>query len=130
MKPQSDILRIRKAFDALDVLNTKAMRNYREVLLDLNLKEERNHRKHETDAFALTVRDAAKLHSVVWIARYLSNAQQMPALKGILSLRSSCIYAAACVDQYGAELLTALTPHDIGYLADLDYAELVCRKSG
>lgn len=119
--------RVGKAYDALDFLNDISTGKYRDECLHIAVVEERRHRRNDTDKFALTVCQTAKMDTVRRIAIYLSNKERMLSIGDILTYKASAVYAAALVDQHGAQIKTALEPHDIGWLADLDYVKLINR---
>lgn len=119
--------RVGKAYDALDFLNDIGAQKYLLDCYNHALEEERRHRRNETDRFDLTVAQTAKMDTVRRIARFLSNADRMPDISAVLHFKASSLHAAALVHEYGARIKTALEPHDIGWLADLDYVKLINR---
>ncbi len=130
MQTQPIIKSVRKAFDALHVLEQISWTHYQSEYFDLCKAEEKSHRgflpdfntSHTLDTAGVT--DAAKLFAVKRIAEYM-NGEKPPSGKDYLHIQKSCFYAAGLVDEFRDKIAETWASFDISELAELDYCKIV-----
>ncbi len=127
-KEQKEIVkRINKAFSKLYVLSNITWTPYRDDLFNMNRKDEKQHRVGDWSEYhkdAASISDCAKMFTVKHIAQNLLTIEKWK-IKDLLSIRKSCLYAQAIVENYGDKIRKAWLDEDIKYLANLDYVSLV-----
>jgi hypothetical protein len=120
---------IEKAFSALHAANIQRPGEFGSIddkLLSLCVDGERKYRKWAGPRPGLSVRNAAKLFAV----RFLAEALEKPGrytLRHILEIRHEALYAQAYAELFGAEIRAAWDAAGVTVadLLALDYAELV-----
>lgn len=133
MKTTKDKIRMmRRAYDALEMLNNIKWTRYRDDLFAECRDEERRHRtgdfneSHTSDT--ISVYDAGKMFAVKRIAEYM-NRSKLPAIADYLNIQRSCFTAAALVENYREQIAKAWAEFDLAELASLDYCEFVKVKA-
>lgn len=119
--------RIDAAYAALDFLNDKTMTRYRDTCFKLAASEERRHRRGDP-GYRGTIAQCARFFVVYRMAQHVLYVPSMPTIAGVIRYQPSMIYAASLVANYKVEIHAALKPHDIAWLAALDYVKLYCEK--
>jgi hypothetical protein len=125
-KKQKEIIKkVNQAFSKLHVLSNITWSPYRDVLFDLNKKDEKQHRfNRPLSDFETSINDCAKMFTVKHLAESLLNISKWK-VKDLLIIKKSCIYAQAVVENYRDVIVTAWKDEDIKYLASLDYISLI-----
>lgn len=124
MSNRKDIERINSAFEALEVLNFGWTREERDKVFAFAVEEEELHRGSET-RFRCTIEEAARMTVVRDLAAFVTDTVPIPTIAQVISFRPSHIYAASIAANYRTEIMDALKPHNILWLASLDYVKLV-----
>jgi len=127
-KHQKDTIKlVNEAYYKLSTLNNISWTAYRDELFNMNLKDEKQHRKAfggEVREYETPMADCARLFSVKHIAEALMKPNRYK-IADILRIKKSCIQAQALVDNYQDRILEAWAGFDIQALADLDYILLI-----
>ena len=127
MNKKETIKLINEAYYKLDCLNNISWTKYRDRLFDMNKTSEKQHDRGRPEGTSkgITITEAAKLFTVVWIAEYLTEAKKAPDAKDYINVRAEAFYAYSCAMQYKAEILKAWEGMDIESIASIDYADLM-----
>ena len=127
-KHQKDTIKlVNEAYYKLSTLNNINWTAYRDELFNMNLKDEKLHRRafgSETRNYEASMADCARLFSVKHIAEALIKPDRYK-IADILRIKKSCIQAQALVDNYQDRIIDAWKAFDIQTLADLDYILLI-----
>jgi len=116
---------IDKAFSQLHILSNITWTPYRDVIFDLNKKDEKQHRFNRPSSdFETSVNICAKMFTVKNIAESLLNVEKYK-VKDLINIRKSAIYSQSVVENYRDKILDAWKDQDLKYLADLDYIALI-----
>ena len=116
---------IDKAFSQLHILSNITWTPYRDVIFDLNKKDEKQHRFNRPSSdFETSVNICAKMFTVKNIAESLLNVEKYK-VKDLINIRKSAIYSQSVVENYRDKILDAWKDQDLKYLANLDYLALV-----
>lgn len=118
---------INDAYFKLDCVNNISWTKYRDRLFDMNKEGEKQHDqgRPEGTTRGITITEAAKLFTVVWIAEYLTKAKKEPDPKNYINMREEAFYAYSLAMTYRKEIKEAWKEIDIMELAKIDYAELM-----
>jgi hypothetical protein len=127
-KHQKDTIKLaNSAYYKLQTLNNINWTAYRDELFNMNLKDEKQHRKafgSETRNYEASMSDCARLFTVKHIAEALIKPDRYK-VADIIRIKKSCIQAQALVDNYQDRILEAWKGFDFQVLADLDYILLI-----
>ena len=116
---------IDKAFSQLHILSNITWTPYRDVIFDLNKKDEKQHRFNRPSSdFETSINICAKMFTVKHIAESLLNVEKWK-VKDLLSIKKSCLYSQSVVENYRDKIVKAWIDQDLKYLADLDYIALI-----
>ena len=116
---------IDKAFSQLHILSNITWTPYRDVIFDLNKKDEKQHRFNRPSSdFETSINICAKMFTVKNIAESLLNVEKYK-VKDLINIRKSAIYSQSVVENYRDKILDAWKDQDLKYLADLDYIALI-----
>ena len=116
---------IDKAFSQLHILSNITWTPYRDVIFDLNKKDEKQHRFNRPSSdFETSINICAKMFTVKHIAESLLNVEKYK-VKDLINIRKSAIYSQSVVENYRNKILDAWKDQDLKYLADLDYIALI-----
>lgn len=127
-KHQKDTIKlVNEAYYKLSTLNNINWTAYRDELFNMNLKDEKQHRKAfggETRNYETPMADCARLFTVKHIAEALIKPDRYK-IKDMLHIKKSCIQAQALADNYQDRINEAWKGFDIKTLAELDYILLI-----
>jgi hypothetical protein len=127
-KHQKDTIKlVNSAYIKLSTLNNINWTPYREELFNMNLKDEKQHRKAfggEVREYEAPMADCARLFVVKHIAEALIKPNRY-TIKDTLHIKKSCIQAQALVENYEHRIIEAWHIFDFQLLADLDYILLI-----
>jgi hypothetical protein len=127
-KHQKDTIKlVNEAYYKLSTLNNINWTAYRDELFNMNLKDEKQHRKAfggETRNYETPMADCARLFTVKHIAEALFKPDRYK-IKDMLHIKKSCIQAQALADNYQDRINEAWKGFDIKILAELDYILLI-----
>jgi hypothetical protein len=116
---------IDEAFNQLHILSNITWTPYRDVLFEMNKKDEKQHRFNRPSSdFEASVNDCAKMFTVKHIAESLLNTEKW-TIKDLLTIKKSCTYSQSVVENYRDKIEEAWKDQDIKYLANLDYISLI-----
>jgi len=116
---------IDKAFSQLHILSNITWTPYRDVIFDLNKKDEKQHRFNRPSSdFETSVNICAKMFTVKNIAESLLNVEKYK-VKDLINIRKSAIYSQSVVENYRDKILDAWKDQDLKQLANLDYIALI-----
>lgn len=125
---QKDTIKLaNEAYYKLQTLNNINWTAYRDELFNMNLKDEKQHRKAfggEVREYETPMADCARLFSVKHIAEALIKPNRY-AIKDMLHIKKSCIQAQTLVENYQDRITEAWKGFDFQALADLDYILLI-----
>jgi hypothetical protein len=127
-KHQKDIIKlVNEAYYKLSTLNNINWTPYRDELFNMNLKDEKQHRKAfggEVREYETPMADCARLFVVKHIAEAFIKPNRH-TIKDILHIKKSCIQAQALVENYQDRISEAWKGFDIQALSELDYILLI-----
>ena len=127
-KHQKDTIKlVNEAYYKLSTLNNINWTPYRDELFNMNLKDEKQHRKAfggEVREYETPMADCARLFVVKHIAEAFIKPN-LHTIKDILHIKKSCIQAQALVENYQDRINEAWKGFDVQVLADLDYILLI-----
>jgi hypothetical protein len=127
-KHQKDTIKlVNEAYYKLSTLNNINWTPYRDELFNMNLKDEKQHRKAfggEVREYETPMADCARLFVVKHIAEAFIKPNRH-TIKDILHIKKSCIQAQALVENYQDRINEAWKGFDVQVLADLDYILLI-----
>jgi hypothetical protein len=127
-KHQKDTIKlVNEAYYKLSTLNNINWTPYRDELFNMNLKDEKQHRKAfggEVREYETPMADCARLFVVKHIAEAFIKPNRH-TIKDILHIKKSCIQAQALVENYQDRISEAWKGFDIQALSELDYILLI-----
>lgn len=127
-KHQKDTIKlVNEAYYKLSTLNNINWTPYRDELFNMNLKDEKQHRKAfggEVREYETPMADCARLFVVKHIAEAFIKPNRH-TIKDILHIKKSCIQAQALVENYQDRINEAWKGFDIQALSELDYILLI-----
>jgi hypothetical protein len=127
-KHQKDTIRlVNEAYYKLSTLNNINWTPYRDELFNMNLKDEKQHRKAfggEVREYETPMADCARLFVVKHIAEAFIKPNRH-TIKDILHIKKSCIQAQSLVENYQDRIVEAWKGFDIQALSELDYILLI-----
>ena len=127
-KHQKDTIKlVNEAYYKLSTLNNINWTAYRDELFNMNLKDEKQHRKAfggEVREYETPMADCARLFVVKHIAEALIKPNRY-TIKDTLHIKKSCIQAQALVENYQDRISEAWKGFDIHALSELDYILLI-----
>jgi hypothetical protein len=127
-KHQKDTIKlVNEAYYKLSTLNNINWTPYRDELFNMNLKDEKQHRKAfggEVREYETPMADCARLFVVKHIAEAFINPNRH-TIKDILHIKKSCIQAQSLVENYQDRIVEAWKGFDIQALSELDYILLI-----
>ena len=127
-KHQKETIKLaNEAYYKLQTLNNINWTPYRNELFEMNLKDEKQHRKAfggEVREYETPMADCARLFTVKHIAEALIKPNRH-TIKDILHIKKSCIQAQSLVENYQDRIIEAWKGFDIQALSELDYILLI-----
>jgi len=127
-KHQKDTIKlVNEAYYKLSTLNNINWTPYRDGLFNMNLKDEKQHRKAfggEVRKYETPMADCARLFVVKHIAEAFIKPNRH-TIKDILHIKKSCIQAQSLVENYQDRIVEAWKGFDIQALSELDYILLI-----
>lgn len=127
-KHQKDTIKlVNEAYYKLSTLNNINWTPYRDELFNMNLKDEKQHRKAfggEVREYETPMADCARLFVVKHIAEAFIKPNRH-TIKDILHIKKSCIQAQSLVENYQDRIVEAWKGFDIQALSELDYILLI-----
>jgi hypothetical protein len=127
-KHQKDTIKlVNEAYYKLSTLNNINWTAYRDELFNMNLKDEKQHRKAfggEVREYETPMADCARLFVVKHIAEAFIKPNRH-TIKDILHIKKSCIQAQSLVENYQDRIVEAWKGFDIQALSELDYILLI-----
>lgn len=116
---------IDRAFNALPNIE-RGFSSMKEKLFEMNLKAERQHRRHRPAPKGFSAQAAARLFTIKHLAESLE-APDRYTVADILCIRAECLHAQAYANEHRAEILSAWTARGIdpADIRAIDYAALM-----
>lgn len=115
---------IEDGFDRMHLISDKDWRDYRQEMLDDELKAERQHRAnnpYDRPSYA----NSATLSAKYFCVKFMLNAMEYPSIKpsDVLYSKRSSLIAKGCFDLWARDLIDAFKDFDRDNFYHLDYEQ-------
>lgn len=115
---------IEDGYNRMYLISNKDWRDYRQEMLDIEIKAERNHRANNPYDRP-TYANSATLSAKYFCVKFMLNAFANPKIKpsDVLYSRQASLIAKGCFDLWGGEMLREFVGFDSDKFYHLDYEQ-------